>query len=230
MDLTAAITASQRLSGKSFKCSEEEEDHLERYFKKSELIPCIVQEASTNEVLMLAYMNRESMAKTLETGYTWFYSRSRQTLWNKGATSGHTQKVISMYADCDDDTLLVTAASTKRLQETDGGNTMDILQQLYDTVLERKDEKQEGSYTCYLFEQGLDKILKKCGEECSEVIIAAKNGKKEDTVGEISDLLYHLTVMMVNENIPLDDVRAELNRRHGKTGNLKTFHKVDHNT
>ena len=107
---------------------------------------------------------------------------------------------------------------------------MDILQQLYDTVLERKDEKQEGSYTCYLFEQGLDKILKKCGEECSEVIIAAKNGKKEDTVGEISDLLYHLTVMMVNENIPLDDVRAELNRRHGKTGNLKTFHKVDHNT
>lgn len=107
---------------------------------------------------------------------------------------------------------------------------MDILQQLYDTVLERKDEKQEGSYTCYLFEQGLDKILKKCGEECSEVIIAAKNGKKEDTVGEISDLLYHLTVMMVNENIPLDDVRAELNRRHGKTGNLKTFHKVDDNT
>ena len=112
LDLTAAITASQRLSGKSFKCSEEEEDHLERYFKKSELIPCIVQEASTNEVLMLAYMNRESMAKTLETGYTWFYSRSRQTLWNKGATSGHTQKVISMYADCDDDTLLVKVVQT----------------------------------------------------------------------------------------------------------------------
>ena len=112
LDLTAAITACQRLSGKSFKCSEEEEDHLERYFKKSELIPCIVQEASTNEVLMLAYMNRESMAKTLETGYTWFYSRSRQTLWNKGATSGHTQKVISMYADCDDDTLLVKVVQT----------------------------------------------------------------------------------------------------------------------
>ena len=112
LDLTAAITASQRLSGKSFKCSEEVEDHLERYFKKSELIPCIVQEASTNEVLMLAYMNRESMAKTLETGYTWFYSRSRQTLWNKGATSGHTQKIISMYADCDDDTLLVKVVQT----------------------------------------------------------------------------------------------------------------------
>ena len=111
-DIVDLNAASQRLSGKSFKCSEEEEDHLERYFKKSELIPCIVQEASTNEVLMLAYMNRESMAKTLETGYTWFYSRSRQTLWNKGATSGHTQKVISMYADCDDDTLLVKVVQT----------------------------------------------------------------------------------------------------------------------
>ena len=106
----------------------------------------------------------------------------------------------------------------------------ETLKRLYTVVQDRREHPQEGSYTCYLFEQGLDKILKKCGEECSEVIIAAKNGKKEDTVGEISDLLYHLTVMMVNENIPLDDVRAELNRRHGKTGNLKTFHKVDHNT
>lgn len=106
----------------------------------------------------------------------------------------------------------------------------ETLETLYDVIQSRRQSPSEGSYTCYLFEQGLDKILKKCGEECSEVIIAAKNGKKEDTVGEISDLLYHLTVMMVNENIPLDDVRAELNRRHGKTGNLKTFHKVDHNT
>ena len=106
----------------------------------------------------------------------------------------------------------------------------ETLKTLYDVIQGRKQSPSEGSYTCYLFEQGLDKILKKCGEECSEVIIAAKNGKKEDTVGEISDLLYHLTVMMVNENIPLDDVRAELNRRHGKTGHLKTFHKVDHNT
>lgn len=95
---------------------------------------------------------------------------------------------------------------------------MDILQQLYDTVLERKDEKQEGSYTCYLFEQGLDKILKKCGEECSEVIIAAKNWQKEDTVGENQRPALHLTVMMVNENIPLDDVRAELNRRSRQNG------------
>ncbi len=106
----------------------------------------------------------------------------------------------------------------------------DVLHQLYDTVLSRKSEKAEGSYTCYLFEQGLDKILKKCGEECSEVIIAAKNGKQEDTVGELSDLLYHLVVLMVNENIPLESVEAELALRSGKTGNLKTFHQVDHNT
>ena len=107
---------------------------------------------------------------------------------------------------------------------------MDILRQLYHTVEGRRAEKQEGSYTCYLFEKGLDKILKKCGEESSEVIIAAKNGKKEDTVGELSDLLYHLTVLMVNEGIPFEDVEEELARRHQKTGNLKTFHQVDHNT
>ena len=107
---------------------------------------------------------------------------------------------------------------------------MDILHELYETVESRRQEKAEGSYTCYLFEKGLDKILKKCGEECSEVIIAAKNGKKEDTVGELSDLLYHLTALMVNEGIPFEDVEAELARRHQKQGNLKTFHQVDHNT
>lgn len=107
---------------------------------------------------------------------------------------------------------------------------MDALRELYATVLSRKDTKAEGSYTCYLFEQGLDKILKKCGEECSETIIAAKNGKKEDTVGEIGDLLYHLTVLMVNEGIALEDVEAELARRSQKQGNLKTFHQTDKNT
>lgn len=107
---------------------------------------------------------------------------------------------------------------------------MDALHELYATVLSRKDTKAEGSYTCYLFEQGLDKILKKCGEECSETIIAAKNGKKEDTVGEIGDLLYHLTVLMVNEGIALEDVEAELARRSQKQGNLKTFHQTDKNT
>lgn len=106
----------------------------------------------------------------------------------------------------------------------------DTFQELYDTVISRKDAKEEGSYTCYLFEKGLDKILKKVGEECSETIIAAKNGVKEETVGEISDLLYHLMVMMVNENIALDDVKAELDKRAEKTGNLKQFHQVNHNS
>lgn len=106
----------------------------------------------------------------------------------------------------------------------------DVMQSLYDTVLDRKEHREEGSYTGYLFEKGLDKILKKCGEECSEVIIAAKNGKNEETVPEIADLLYHLTVLMVNEGIALEDVRAELDRRSKKTGNLKQFHQVDRNT
>lgn len=112
LDLRAAVSACQRLSGNTLKVREEIEDHLERYFLKSDLIPAVVQEASTGEVLMLAYMNRESMIKTLETGYTWFYSRSRQTLWNKGATSGHVQKVVRIAADCDDDTLLVQVVQT----------------------------------------------------------------------------------------------------------------------
>lgn len=106
----------------------------------------------------------------------------------------------------------------------------DTMQALYDTVLNRKTNHSEGSYTCYLFEKGLDKILKKCGEECSEVIIAAKNGDNSETVLEISDLLYHLTVLMVNEGITFDEVKAELDKRSEKTGNLKTFHRVDKNS
>ena len=106
----------------------------------------------------------------------------------------------------------------------------DVLKELYRTVAGRREKKEENSYTCYLFERGLDKILKKCGEECSEVIIAAKNGKNAETVGEISDLLYHLTVLMAFEGIAPEDVEAELDRRSGKTGNLKTFHQVDRNS
>ncbi len=106
----------------------------------------------------------------------------------------------------------------------------ETLQALYQTVVSRREEKKEGSYTCYLFEKGLDKILKKCGEECSEVIIAAKNGDNKETVLEISDLLYHLMVLMVNEGIALEDVEAELAKRSQKTGNLKTFHQVDKNS
>ena len=107
---------------------------------------------------------------------------------------------------------------------------MDVLEMLYDTVIERKSQQVEGSYTCYLFRQGLDKILKKCGEECSEVLISAKNADNEETVKEISDLLFHLTVLMVNEGIRYTDVAGELQKRSGKQGNLKTFHEVDKNT
>lgn len=106
----------------------------------------------------------------------------------------------------------------------------DTLKNLYDTVVQRKENPEEGSYTCYLFEKGLDKILKKCGEECSEVIIAAKNKKNEETILEIADLLYHMTVLMVNENITMDEVNAELEKRSQKTGNLKQFHQVDKNS
>ena len=215
--------------------------NLDKYFVKADLIPAIVQEESTGEILMLAYMNKESMAKTLETGYTWFWSRSRQELWNKGATSGHLQKVISIHGDCDDDTLLVKVEQTGPACHTGSKSCFfnkikqvremnDTLVNLYETILERKENQQEGSYTCYLFEKGLDKILKKVGEECSETIIAAKNGNKEETVGEISDLIFHLFVMMANEGIEVSDVMAELDKRSNKTGNLKTFHQVDKNT
>ena len=184
-------------------------DFIEDYFKKGELLPAIVQERSTGQVLMLAYMNRESMRKTFETGYTWFYSRSRQELWNKGATSGHLQKVIDVKGDCDKDTLLVIVDQTGPACHTGS---------------------QEGSYTCYLFEKGLDKILKKVGEECSETIIAAKNGDNKETVLEISDLIYHLFVMMAQQGITVDEVMDELAKRSQKTGNLKQFHTVDKNT
>lgn len=217
---------------------------LDKYFVKSELIPAIIQEKSTGEVLMLAYMNRESMQKTFETGYTWFWSRSRQELWNKGATSGHLQKVIDIYADCDDDTLLITVEQTgaachtgnhscffKKLNEENFNmNDREVLEALYATVENRRDNPKEGSYTCYLLDKGIDKILKKVGEECSETIIAAKNDDNSETVYEIADLIYHLTVMMVKLGIPLEDVLAELDKRSEKTGNLKKFHVVDKNS
>ena len=202
---------------------------LDKFFVKGELIPAICYEVNTKTVLMLAYMNRESLQKTFETGYTWFWSRSRQELWNKGATSGHLQKVVELYADCDDDTLLVVVEQTGAACHT-GNHSCFLLAALYATVENRRDNPKEGSYTCYLLDKGLDKILKKVGEECSETIIAAKNGDNSETVYEIADLIYHLTVMMVQQGIPLEDVLSELDKRSEKTGNLKTFHVVDKNS
>ena len=200
--------------------------NLDKYFVKADLIPAIVQEESTGEILMLAYMNKESMAKTLETGYTWFWSRSRQELWNKGATSGHLQKVVSIHGDCDDDTLLVKVEQTgpachtgnescfyNLIYKNEEQNDFSI-DALYKLIMGRKTDMKEGSYTTYLFSKGLDKIMKKVGEECTEVIIGAAKHSKEETVYEISDLAYHILVLMVEMGISLDDIRKELDSRH----------------
>jgi phosphoribosyl-AMP cyclohydrolase / phosphoribosyl-ATP pyrophosphohydrolase len=234
------------------------------------LITAIVQDDGTNEVLMVAYMNAESLAKTLQTGETWFWSRSRQELWHKGATSGNTQRVVDIRLDCDGDAVLVrvdpkgpachTGERTCFFQTTGsaGGDeekshisnrtsstsqerpepkieqaqmqvslvnvaAMDLgilLQDLYNLIQERQDQRPEGSYTTYLFNSGLDKILKKVGEESAETIIAAKNtdleeGRKQLSA-EISDLLYHLLVLMVEREVSLQDILNELKDRSGR--------------
>ncbi len=211
------------------------------YFTKQELVPAIVQDVETGDVLMLAYMNEESLQKTLETGYTWFYSRSRRQLWNKGETSGHVQRVVSITPDCDNDTFLVKVEQTGPACHT-GNRTCfykedDILTRLYDTVADRRKNPQEGSYTCYLFEKGLDKILKKCGEECTEMVIAAKEYQKtadkddkSDLENEICDLIYHTMVMMQESNIAIGDIYYILEQRSKKIGNKKEMKTVDRNS
>lgn len=192
------------------------------------LIPAIVQDANTSQVLMMAYMNKESLEKTLETGNTWFFSRSRQELWNKGATSGNFQKVVSIDVDCDEDTLLVQVIPAgpschtgevscfyRNLSgEPSSAAKADMLHTLYQIVLERKATPKEGSYTQYLFDKGVDKILKKVGEEAAETIIAAKNNSSEELIYETSDLFYHLMVLLVEQGVSLDDILLELENRH----------------
>jgi phosphoribosyl-ATP pyrophosphohydrolase len=196
------------------------------------LAPAVVQDAVSKEVLMLAYMNRESLAKTLETGETWFWSRSRGELWNKGATSGHKQKVRSIAYDCDGDALLVQveqigpACHTGRyscfhnpLGESGGKPAADrfrILNELESIIAKRYAERPEGTYTTYLFEKGIDKILKKVGEETAEVIIAAKNRDNDELRYETADLIFHMMVLLRERGLPLDDVMAELASREGK--------------
>ncbi|SDY77329.1 bifunctional phosphoribosyl-AMP cyclohydrolase/phosphoribosyl-ATP diphosphatase HisIE [Tindallia californiensis] len=198
------------------------------YFDEDGLIPAIIQEASSGEVLMMAYMNRESLEKTLETGTTWFYSRRRKRLWNKGESSGNQQIVKGIRYDCDGDTLLLqveqigVACHTgekscfyRELVESDrGSGQQQVLRILEGIIKERRENPKEGSYTNYLFDNGLDKILKKVGEEASEVIIASKNEHSADLIGEISDLIYHMMVLMQEKQITLDDVSEELMYRH----------------
>ena len=196
------------------------------------LIPAIVQDRSTGRVLMMAYMNKEALEKTVETGTTWFFSRSRNKLWNKGETSGNVQRVTGICVDCDMDTLLLlvdqqgaachTGNRSCFYRDLDGSpcdnwpETAGVLDRLYSVVLDRRNNPREGSYTNYLLEKGLDKTLKKVGEEAAEVIIGAKNPGKQETVYEIADLLYQITVLMLQKGIEYHEVYSELASRHVK--------------
>ncbi len=194
-------------------------------FDSNGLIPAIVQDVYSKKVLMLAYMNKESLEITINEGKTCFWSRSRKCLWRKGETSGNTQQVVSIRTDCDRDTLLIEVIKAGPACHT-GSETCffeDIVvpeeepfsyEGLYQMLVGRKVEKKEGSYTTYLFEKGIDKILKKVGEECTEVIIGAKGGDKAETIYEVADLLYHVTVMMIEMGISVEDVTKELAKRH----------------
>lgn len=205
-------------------------------FKKMNgLVPAIVQDYQTKQVLMLAYVNEEAYDKMLETKETYFYSRSRNELWHKGETSGHFQYIKGMYLDCDDDTLLIYVEQIGAACHTGSYSCFfneiipyafqdSIFHDLYDVIEDRKVHPVEKSYTNYLFEQGVDKICKKVGEEASETIIAAKNNDKEELIGEISDLFYHVFVLMSNQGITLEDIENKLGQRHKITGNKKVFH------
>ncbi len=206
-------------------------------FDQKGLVPAVVQDVSTGTVLMLAYMNRESLAKTIETGTTWFYSRSRQELWNKGATSGHMQQVREMYYDCDGDTLLVKVEQvgaachegtfscfSRKFGDAESTQTdrpvtpEDVLPELYEVIEDRRQNPVEGSYTHSLFEKGQDKILKKVGEEAAETIIASKNNSQGEVIYEMADLWYHCLVLLAWHGVGLEELLSELGkRRSGKT-------------
>ena len=195
-------------------------------FDKDGLIPCVVVDSLTREVLTLAYMNRESLKISIEKELTCFYSRSRGELWLKGETSGNYQHIVSITADCDNDALVVAVEKDGPACHTGKESCFNNLlfksdergefsmEKLYNLLAGRKTDMPEGSYTTYLFEKGIDKILKKVGEESTEVIIAAKAEDKAETVYEIADLCYHVMVMMVEMGISLNDVRRELASRN----------------
>ncbi len=201
-------------------------------FDEKGLVPVVTQDTKTKEVLMVAYMNEEAFDKTIETGKVHYYSRSRSKLWLKGETSGHFQLVKSIKLDCDGDTILIEAEQIDAACHT--GNktcffrtmvdgewkeneeekpTAAILHEVYNVIVDRTVNPKEGSYTNYLFTKGLDKILKKVGEEAAEVIIAAKNKSKEEIRYEVSDLMYHLMVLLVERGLTLEDIYGELKGR-----------------
>jgi len=191
------------------------------------LIPAIIQDARTREVLTVAYMNREALQLTLEHGETYFWSRSRQQLWHKGETSGNSQKVMEVSLDCDEDAVLVEVEPRGPACHTGSYSCFGVepeiegvLQELYAVIEQRKELRPEGSYTTYLFNSGLDKILKKVGEEATETIVAAKNADSQRLVSETGDLVYHLLVLLVERGITLDEIFRELRTRRNSSPKL----------
>ena len=195
-------------------------------FDKDGLIPAVVQDAYSKKVLTVAYMNRESLEISIKKKLTCFYSRSRKKLWLKGETSGNFQHIVSITADCDFDSLVIEVIKdgpachlgtdscfSNPVYENEDAQEFSM-DELYDVIKGRKDEPKEGSYTSYLFDKGVDKILKKVGEECTEVVIAGKGGDKEEIIFEISDLVYHVLVLMVEYGITPSDIKAQLASRH----------------
>ena len=195
-------------------------------FDENGLIPAVVVDSITKKVLTVAYMNKESLAISMEKGMTCFWSRSRKELWLKGETSGNYQHIVSITADCDGDALVVVVEKDGPACHTGADSCFNdlvyqsetlhefTLQGLYDLLIGRQKERPQGSYTTYLFDKGLDKILKKVGEECTEVIIAGKADDKAETVYELADLAYHAMVLMVQMGITVEDVHRELASRH----------------
>ncbi len=208
-------------------------------FNEQGLIPAIVQDVNSGQVLMMAYMNQEALDKTVASGQTWFYSRSRQCLWKKGETSGHIQAVQEIRYDCDQDTLLVLVEQTGAACHTghyscfyrtldgqekepalfdanqvyQGKEGPAILLELMEVIRQRQKDRPEGSYTTYLFNEGIDKILKKVGEESAEVIIAAKNPDNSELIYEVGDMIYHLLVLLVEKGVDITEIFAELRSR-----------------
>ena len=198
-------------------------------FDAQGLVATVVQDAQTKEVLTVAYMNKESLEKTIETGETWFYSRSRQELWHKGATSGNKQKVVSIKTDCDKDALVVevlptgpachngtTSCFNETVLANDEVGSVGILPQLVEIIRQREIDMPEGAYTTYLFDKGIDKICKKVGEEATEVVIGAKNRDAEEVKWEAADLIYHLLVLLQEQKVNLFEVLGVLEERHNR--------------
>ncbi len=205
-------------------------------FDEKGLIPAIVQDAVSKEVLTLAYMNEESLKKSLETKETWFWSRSRAELWHKGETSGNTQKIIDIKYDCDQDALVVLVVPAgpachtgsyscftgsllvdgEDKKESASTDRFAIINELESVIAQREAEMPEGAYTTYLFDKGVDKILKKVGEEATEVVIAAKNRDPEELKWEVADLIYHVLVLLREQKLPLDEVLNVLVERHSQ--------------